>query len=425
METLRIGSQGPWVELLQSTLKRIGYYQGSIDGVFGPLTQSAVIAFQRAFGLAPDGVVGPQTWSALMRYINGYFTYSVRAGDTLYDLARRYNTSVTAITSANPGIDPDNLSIGQQLIIPYAFSVVYTDISYTYDIMQLNLRALKVRYPFLDITSIGRSVLDNDLSMVRIGTGPIEISYNASHHANEWITTPVLMKFIEDYARAVSFGGMIFGQSAPELYRTHTLYLVPMVNPDGVDLVTGAIIPSDPEYQAAQAMNTPGTPFPAGWKANIRGVDLNLQYPAGWERAREIKFAQGFTSPGPRDYVGPAPLSEPESRAMAEFTLRRNFRLILAYHTQGRTIYWKYADYEPTGSLAIAEEFSRVSGYEVSTTPFESGFAGYKDWFIQEYVRPGYTIEAGAGENPLPISQFDEIYEDNIGILTLGMALIQ
>ncbi|MDO5557269.1 MAG: hypothetical protein Q4G05_03395 [Clostridia bacterium] len=64
-----------------------------------------------------------------------------------------------------------------------------------------------------------------------------------------------------------------------------------------------------------------------------------------------------------------------------------------------------------------------VSGYEIENVPYNSSFAGYKDWFIQNYNRPGYTIEAGIGENPLPISQFTTIYRDNIGILVLGMVL--
>jgi len=59
----------------------------------------------------------------------------------------------------------------------------------------------------------------------------------------------------------------------------------------------------------------------------------------------------------------------------------------------------------------------------LANTPYVSSFAGYKDWFIQDYRRPGYTIEAGLGENPLPISQFNEIYRDNIGILILGAVL--
>ena len=92
----------------------------------------------------------------------------------------------------------------------------------------------------------------------------------------------------------------------------------------------------------------------------------------------------------------------------------------MAYHTQGEVIYWKFLDYEPTNSRAIADTFAAVSGYSVEDTPYASGFAGYKDWFIQDFNRPGYTIEAGRGVNPLPITQFDRIYADNLGILVYG-----
>ena len=127
--------------------------------------------------------------------------------------------------------------------------------------------------------------------------------------------------------------------------------------------------------------------------------------------------------PSPRDFVGFGPLTEPEALALYNFTLVHNFRLILAYHTQGEVIYWKYADYLPERSEEIGERFAMASGYLLDITPTESAFAGYKDWFIQEYNRPGYTIEAGLGENPLPISQFNDIYNDNLGILVLGAVL--
>ena len=245
--------------------------------------------------------------------------------------------------------------------------------------------------------------------------------YNAGFHANEWICVPLLLKFVEELSAAFTSGGRIFSVSAAELMDYASLYLVPAVNPDGIDLVTGEL-PSGEYYATARkiAANYPRFSFPEGWKANIAGTDLNLQYPAGWEQARENKYAQGIVSPAPADYVGPSPLSAPEARAMYDYTLALDPSLILAYHTQGQVIYWKFLDYEPENSRQIAATFSAVSGYAVEETPYASGFAGYKDWFIQQFDRPGYTIEAGLGINPLPISQFDQIYRDNLGILTLG-----
>lgn len=295
-------------------------------------------------------------------------------------------------------------------------------VEYSSRLNQLVVDSLKQKYPFLETGSIGESVLGTSIPYIRIGRGAKEVFYNASFHANEWITTPVLLKFAEDYAKAYADNGALFGMNAAILFEDFSLYLVPMVNPDGVDLVNGMLTNSTYLEKTRQiAADYPKIPYPSGWKANIDGIDLNLQFPAGWERAKEIKYAQGFTTPAPRDYVGEEPLVAPESIAVYRFTKEHDFALIIAYHTQGEVIYWKFADYEPEGSFAIASYFGEVSGYTVETTPESSGYAGYKDWFIQEYNRPGYTIEAGRGVNPLPVIDFYKIYYDNRLILLGGM----
>lgn len=298
-------------------------------------------------------------------------------------------------------------------------AIVKTDVPMTSRLCSDTIRQLTETYPFIRSEILITSAFGRPVRMLVMGDGERKVLYSAAHHGNEWITTPVLLKFAEELAQAIQSDGRVYGVRGRTIARAATIYMVPMVNPDGVDLVTGAIRPGTLEYEQAIGLsdNYPSIPFPDGWKANLLGVDLNLQYPAGWLQAREIKFSQGYTRPGPRDYVGRFPLSQRESIALAALTQEVDPDLVLAYHSQGEEIYWQFRDYEIPGARELGEEFARLSGYALADTPYASGFAGYKDWFIQNFRRPGYTIEVGRGENPLPITQFDKIYADNLGIL--------
>ena len=420
LKILQYGDCGARVSLLQKGLQRAGFDPGTIDGIFGPRTKAALLAFQRREGLGQDGLAGERTQAALRRWYTGFVRHTVQPGDTLWRLAQRYRSSLLALETANAGVDPYRLLPGQTLTVPLPFPVVPEDVPMSHELCGLCVEGLAARYPFLTRFRWGESALGRPLWGLGWGAGKRKVFYNAAHHANEWITALLLLRFAEALCEARMNQGGLYGVEAAALWDRAEISLAPLVNPDGVDLVTGALEEPEALRAAAEmAARYPGIPFPSGWKANIWGIDLNLQYPAGWDEAREIKFAQGYVSPGPRDYVGPAPLAAPESSALYYQTLSLLPERILAFHTQGQVIYWKYADREPAGSRELAAILSQASGYRWEDTPYAAGFAGYKDWFIARFDRPGYTIEAGLGENPLPLSQLPEIWRQNLGILVL------
>ena len=301
-------------------------------------------------------------------------------------------------------------------------AIVNTTVPITSQSCENMILQLTRTYPFCRSELLTRTAFQRPVRTLVIGNGPRKVIYSAAHHANEWITSLVLLKFAEELAQAIQSGGTLFDRDAKTIQETATIYMVPMVDPDGVDLVVGEITEGNIQYDLARrlAQDYPTISFPDGWKANLLGVDLNLNYPAGWLQAREIKFSQGFTTPGPRDYVGRAPLNQFETKALAGYTEFIDPELVLAYHSQGKEIYWSFQDYEVPGARELGEEFARVSGYTLTEPAFNSSFAGYKDWFIQNFRKPGYTIEVGRGVNPLPLEQFDEIYRDNLGILVLA-----
>lgn len=345
--------------------------------------------------------------------------YVVQPGDTLYKIARSFGVSVSQLQAANPGVVATQLPIGQVLVIPEPplREIVIPREDYGYDEMMADLDALVRRYPFIEVSSIGRSVLGRSIPAVRLGTGAREVHYNGSFHANEYITTLVLMKFIEEYAQALEENRSIGTFHIPTLYNQTSLWIVPMVNPDGVELVLEGITADNPYLEEVLEINGESRNF-SGWKANIRGVDLNDQFPANWE---EEAARRAPDSPAPRDYPGPAPLSEPESQAMAAFTQAHDFRLVIAFHTQGEVIYWGYRGLEPAESETIVNRFADVSGFQ--PIRYVASDAGYRDWFIQEYRRPGFTVELGRGVNPLPFRQFWDIWGKTIGILLTGLAV--
>ncbi|WP_147532351.1 M14 family metallopeptidase [Bacillus marasmi] len=348
----------------------------------------------------------------------------LKPGDTLLYYSRLFMVPLDLIIDSNPGIDPKNPPVGKEVKIPgvsmqsypnrVTNAVVNHMEKYDSSILHRDLANLEELYPFIKVKSIGKSVLGNPIPEIKIGSGRTKkININASFHANEWITTSVLMRFVNDYLLALTNCHSLNGLFMLPYYQSVELSIVPMVNPDGVNLVLNG--PPKALREELVNMNKGRHEFTA-WKANIRGVDLNNQFPAKWEIEKGRKEPK---EPASRDYPGDTPLSEPEAVAMAELVQLEQFDRLIALHTQGSEFYWGYEGLEAPESTIIAKEFERVSGYKA--VQYVDSHAGFKDWFIQEFRKPGFTIELGKGINPLPLSQFQQIYEKVLPIMLAAL----
>ncbi len=379
--------------------------------------------FRRKMGLTASWGWDYLICRALWPWVPGYVCHRAAAGETAYTLAQRYGTSVQAIRTANRGIREGGLLPGQLLQIPLPCPVVDWQEPFGSQRQELFIDGLQARFPVLEAQTLTMTAEGRPVRLLRLGHGRRRVLLTAGHHANEYISSLLLWRLLEEYCNAIRDNGGVFGFSARQLLEGTSLYLVPLVNPDGVDLVTGEIPPESPSCRKAARMAAayPEVPFPSGWKANLQGVDLNLNYPTRWEKAKRIKEQAGVWEPGPRDFGGAAPLDQPETRALVELTCKLKPHVMAAWHTQGGEIYGAC----PDGSFpdeALARRMAKASGYELAQVPPESDNAGFRDWFMEKFSCPAFTIEAGRGVNPLPVEQLEEIYQENLPIFALLLA---
>lgn len=290
---------------------------------------------------------------------------------------------------------------------------------YTYKQLKHDLNILQDTFPFMEKNIIGNSVLNKNLYELKIGNGDHKIHINASFHGNEWITTIVLIQYIKRYLSALCNTKDKNHEFYKNIFHNVTISFVPMVNPDGVDLVLLGADAAESYKNDVILQNYRKHPYDfKEWKANIKGIDLNKQFPAKWSYEAKRKPKK----PNYRDFPGTEPLTEPEVKAMVELVKKDKFNRLIALHTQGEEIYWHYDKrIHVKNAEKHAELLAKASGYEA--VKHLDNYAGFKDWFISTFQKEGYTIELGKGRNPLPISQLNTIQKECNAILDKALSL--
>lgn len=284
---------------------------------------------------------------------------------------------------------------------------------YTYQVMERDLERLAAAYPDLvSYESLGQTRYTRDIWAVKLGRGDTTLLLNGAHHAREWMTTSVLMKMIDTYAEAYYDQASLSYYDVRSLLDQVTIWIVPMVNPDGVILSQqGTSGLSDSLSNTLVRYNGNSTNFKR-WKANMDGVDLNRQYPSGWSGIRN-----DAAHPWYQNYKGKQAAQADEVSLMMELTARVNPEMTISYHSSGNIIFWHYRTLSQyvERDKAIAQVLGQMTGYSLVKPEKNPSGGGYKDWFIETYQRPGYTIEIGdySGEGPLALAQFDKVWSEN------------
>ncbi len=281
-------------------------------------------------------------------------------------------------------------------------------------------------YPDLvQISDIGHSLLGRRIYSLQIGDMHAPVLYCGGVHGREWITTLLMLYFAEDVLSACRRRHRICDMDMNKLLCSRGLLIVPALNPDGVEIsINGADQPGLADYLGEDLWrHCRSREFCRRWKANARGVDINRNFDAAWDDMRAIAMDSGICGPQAAGWTGAYPESEPETCAIVALCGRVRFRHVVAFHSQGEEIYWNYRDFTPPKSHLMARVLSASSGYPLREPSHSASSAGLKDWFMEKYHAPAFTIEIGTGECPLSLGQFPFLYNRLREMLVLGAAI--
>lgn len=290
----------------------------------------------------------------------------------------------------------------------------------TYSVYENMVKELNEKYKSLKITTCGKSLLGKDIFAFVIGEGEKNIVYVGGTHGIEWLTSLLLLRLTENLADAYEASTTLSGFNIKDILGNRKLIIIPELNPDGIEIsIKGATACG--RYKAENYDICKGN-F-SSWSANTRGVDINHNFNADWYTLREMEKNVGINSPSPSQYGGLYPESEPETAAITRLCREVSVDMLISFHSQGEEIFYEYGKNTPEKAMHIAKMFSALTDYTLVKNEGLYSSGGLKDWFIEEFGRPAFTIEIGKGKNPLPLEDVDAIYERLESMMVVGLIL--
>lgn len=273
---------------------------------------------------------------------------------------------------------------------------------------------LKRKYDFLNLEIIGKSLCEREIVGLQLGSRENMVLILCAFHAMEWLTSLVILKFLDTLCSYVNNQDFIYGIDVSKCMQKRGVYIVPCVNPDGVEISLKGSSAAN-QFQEIVDKASGGNTF--NWQSNARGVDINHNFDADWSKLHTFEKLNNITGPSKTRYGGKFPESEPETKAITKLCRENNFDYAAAFHSQGEEIYWKYGSNLPKNSERLASIFALSSGYNLNEPKGLAQGGGFKDWFILELNKPAFTIEIGRGTNPLSLTELNSVYDKILNML--------
>lgn len=281
-------------------------------------------------------------------------------------------------------------------------------VKFNYSTNLMLFEDLTAKFPFLRPEVQGRTALGRGIFSLSVGNPKNSVLIAGGFHGSEWLTCLELYLFTERLCTSIAERTSLCGIDVDRAFSMLGVTVIPCVNPDGTEI---AVNGAEGARGLKDFVASLGCEDYSRWNANALGVDINHNFNAGWDKLRQMEREEGIDSPSPGRYGGRYPESEAETRALTRLCRLRRFRSVMALHSQGEELFWRYGENTPKNSAMMAKILADSCSYKLVDNLGLYSHGGFKDWFIEEFSSPGFTMEIGKGENPLPEEKLYEIYE--------------
>lgn len=278
--------------------------------------------------------------------------------------------------------------------------------------MMERIEVLSTKYPHLSVSYLGESMLGRGIPVLTFGRGSKSVLYVGAMRGGEWLTSMFLLRIVSELCELYQQKSRVFRCSVPYLFDTRTVYVIPMLNPDGVDCVLRGVGKDHILYDRLLSMNGGSEDF-SHWQANARGVDLTKNFNADFVERKQLEGERGILGGAPSDYSGASPESEPETGYLCNFLrFHDHVRAVLSFHMEDRSIRCTDGRRTVLRAHSIADALARTSACPIRNEPSNATLGGLLSWCAEELVIPAFSIGcAGNGARTDAFSSYMAIRE--------------